>query len=97
MFRRAVTHLLSFRIPDEQLIVITENRCVTTVRSVPRRSRRRSRAQVAELVDALRSGRSDRKVVEVRVLSWAHEVDGFSLVARVGWCLLVAKVVAKIG
>ena len=28
-------------------------------------------AQVAELVDALRSGRSDRKVVEVRVLSWA--------------------------
>ncbi len=28
-------------------------------------------AQVAELVDALASGASDRKVVEVRVLSWA--------------------------
>ena len=28
------------------------------------------RAQVAELVDALRSGRSDLTVVEVRVLSW---------------------------
>jgi hypothetical protein len=28
-------------------------------------------AQVAELVDALVSGTSDRKVVEVRVLSWA--------------------------
>jgi hypothetical protein len=31
----------------------------------------RARAQVAELVDALASGASDRKVVEVRVLSWA--------------------------
>jgi hypothetical protein len=31
----------------------------------------RLRAQVAELVDALASGASDRKVVEVRVLSWA--------------------------
>ena len=29
------------------------------------------RAQVAELVDALASGASVRKVVEVRVLSWA--------------------------
>ena len=28
-------------------------------------------AQVAELVDALASGASDRKVVKVRVLSWA--------------------------
>src|SRR5271170_4580926 len=28
-------------------------------------------AQVAELADALASGASDRKVVEVRVLSWA--------------------------
>ena len=28
-------------------------------------------AQVAELVDALVSGISDRKVVEVRVFSWA--------------------------
>jgi hypothetical protein len=28
-------------------------------------------AQVAELVDALASGASDRKVVEVQVLSWA--------------------------
>ena len=28
-------------------------------------------AQVAELVDALASGVSDRKVVEVRVFSWA--------------------------
>ncbi len=31
----------------------------------------RNLAQMAELVDALRSGRSDRKVVEVRVLFWA--------------------------
>ena len=31
----------------------------------------RSRAQMAELVDALRSGRSSRKGVEVRVLFWA--------------------------
>jgi hypothetical protein len=30
-----------------------------------------TRAQVAELADALDSGSSDRKVVEVRVLSWA--------------------------
>jgi hypothetical protein len=30
-----------------------------------------SDAQVAELVDALASGASDRKVVEVRVFSWA--------------------------
>ena len=30
-----------------------------------------SRAQVAELVDALASGASDRKIVEVRVFSWA--------------------------
>ena len=28
-------------------------------------------AQVAELVDALASGASDRKIVEVRVFSWA--------------------------
>ena len=33
-------------------------------------------AQVAELVDALASGASDRKVVEVRVFSWAP--SGFS-------------------
>ena len=32
---------------------------------------RESRAQVAELVDALASGASDLTVVEVRVLSWA--------------------------
>ena len=31
----------------------------------------RLQAQVAELVDALRSGRSGRKAVEVRVFSWA--------------------------
>jgi hypothetical protein len=31
----------------------------------------RSVALVAELVDALASGASDRKVVKVRVLSWA--------------------------
>ncbi len=31
----------------------------------------KSRAQVAELVDALASGASGRKVVEVRVFSWA--------------------------
>ena len=31
----------------------------------------RDRAQVAELVDALASGASGRKVVEVRVFSWA--------------------------
>jgi hypothetical protein len=40
----------------------------------PRRGRGfllRARARVAELADALRSGRSDRKVVEVRVLSRA--------------------------
>ena len=30
-----------------------------------------ARAQVAELADALASGASGRKVVEVRVLSWA--------------------------
>ena len=30
-----------------------------------------TRAQVAELVDALASGASDRKVMEVRVFSWA--------------------------
>ena len=30
-------------------------------------------AQVAELVDALRSGRSGRKAVEVQVLSWAPQ------------------------
>ena len=33
----------------------------------------RSRAQMAELVDALRSGRSSRKGVEVRVLFWAPD------------------------
>ena len=33
------------------------------------------RAQVAELVDALASGASDRKVVEVRVLSWAPPLN----------------------
>ena len=33
--------------------------------------RLRTPAQVAELVDALASGASDRKVVEVQVLSWA--------------------------
>ena len=31
----------------------------------------RNLAQMAELVDALASGASDRKVVEVRVLFWA--------------------------
>ena len=30
-----------------------------------------NKAQVAKLVDALASGASDRKVVEVRVFSWA--------------------------
>src|SRR5699024_6313025 len=33
-------------------------------------------AQVAELVDALASGASDRKVVEVRVFSWAPFYKG---------------------
>ncbi len=33
-------------------------------------------AQVAELVDALASGASDRKVVEVRVFSWAPSFFG---------------------
>ena len=33
-------------------------------------------AQVAELVDALASGASDRNVVEVRVLSWAPSLNG---------------------
>ncbi len=32
---------------------------------------RRTEAQVAELVDALASGASGRKAVEVRVFSWA--------------------------
>ena len=30
-------------------------------------------ALVAKLVDALVSGTSNRKIVQVRVLSWAHE------------------------
>lgn len=30
-------------------------------------------AQVAELVDALRSGRSSRKGVKVQILSWAPQ------------------------
>jgi hypothetical protein len=34
-------------------------------------SNHRFSAQVAELVDALVSGISDRKIVEVRVFSWA--------------------------
>ena len=33
-------------------------------------------AQVAELVDALASGASGRKVVEVRVFSWAPGARG---------------------
>ena len=38
-------------------------------------------AQVAELVDALASGASGRKVVEVRVFSWAPlSVKNFSFV-----------------
>ena len=37
-------------------------------------------AQVAELADALDSGSSDRKVVEVRILSWAPTTYG--LLAR---------------
>ena len=32
-------------------------------------------AQVAELVDALASGASDRKIVEVRVFSWAPNLN----------------------
>jgi hypothetical protein len=42
-------------------------------------------AQVAELVDALASGASDRKVVEVRVLSWAPSqgAEAFHRCARV--------------
>ena len=36
-------------------------------------------AQVAELVDALASGASDRMVVEVRVLSWAPRIFPSSL------------------
>ena len=35
-------------------------------------------AQVAELVDALASGASGRKVVEVRVFSWAPNTDNYS-------------------
>jgi hypothetical protein len=35
-----------------------------------------ARAQVAELADALASGASSRKGVEVRVLSWAPHVAG---------------------
>jgi hypothetical protein len=43
-------------------------------------------AQVAELADALDSGSSDRKVVEVRILSWApttYEFLDFSKVTFV--------------
>jgi hypothetical protein len=36
-------------------------------------------AQVAELVDALVSGISDRKIVEVRVFSWAPNLKKPSL------------------
>ena len=39
------------------------------------------KAQVAELVDALRSGRSSRKGVKVQVLSWA---PAFALRASAG-------------
>jgi hypothetical protein len=38
-----------------------------------------TRAQMAELVDALASGASDRKVVEVRVLFWAPYTANNSL------------------
>ena len=33
-----------------------------------------TRAQVAKLVDALRSGRSESNLMEVQVFSWAHVV-----------------------
>jgi hypothetical protein len=41
-------------------------------------------AQVAELVDALASGASDRKVVGVRVPSWApfHDSLSFALIQK---------------
>jgi hypothetical protein len=45
-------------------------------------------AQVAELADALDSGSSDRKVVEVRILSWApttYELLDFSKSPFVTW------------
>jgi hypothetical protein len=41
-----------------------------------RKASSETRAQVAELADALDSGSSGRKVVEVRVLSWAPNIDG---------------------
>ncbi len=39
-------------------------------------------AQVAELVDALDSGSSGRKLVEVRVFSWAPPVNGGTAAQR---------------
>ena len=52
-----------------------------------------SAAQVAELVDALASGASGRKVVEVRVFSWAPILQGmpdpvFSVCASL-WAAIV--------
>ncbi len=43
----------------------------TQVTSNNVRKKRRQAAQVAELVDALRSGRSSRKGVGVQIPSWA--------------------------
>jgi hypothetical protein len=36
-------------------------------------------AQMAELVDALASGASDRKIVEVRVFFWAPHIQAKAL------------------
>jgi PadR family transcriptional regulator PadR len=44
-----------------------------------------TRARVAELADALRSGRSDRKVVEVRVLSRAPILEKPVALVRAKW------------
>ena len=59
--------------------VLTRSKhCLKGPRLPVRQAFRRNpfRAQVAELVDALASGASDRNVVEVRVLSWAPVSDG---------------------
>ena len=52
---------------------LTHPAVVTTVRSGSKHAalRFRTKAQMAELVDALASGASYRKVVEVQVLFWA--------------------------
>ena len=51
--------------------MLTVSGSLDRVALLPFREVVRTYAQVAELVDALASGASNRKVVEVQVLSWA--------------------------